>query len=294
LPLLLFLCVSFVTVNCRPEFVKFSCISDFFYGWRGGRSQFFQSAFRKKKTLGNACVPTRRTAAAENICVWDPTHHNHAIYLIRSYPHLLHCVRAGAPRDEGATKLVDGAAGHGSLLPVCQQRGRTRGGEARRGHARGDGARRQHGFSLVCHSTRFPPRRDGGALGGGHGRRGRVQELADAAASRPGARELTGGMGSLRRGAGELLPPPRARAVELDPGRRGRGGALPASARAPRLAMRSYRRHASCPFCTASPRFRTAVSPSPTRSLHVCMLQADHIDVSKVSKKCCKCFMLTL
>jgi hypothetical protein len=48
LPLLLFLCVSFVTVNCRPEFVKFSCISDFFYGWRGGRSQFFQSAFRKK------------------------------------------------------------------------------------------------------------------------------------------------------------------------------------------------------------------------------------------------------
>jgi hypothetical protein len=103
-----------------------------------------------------------------------------------------------ATRERPSLLMCGGA--RGACFPVCQQRGRTRGGEARRGHARGDGARRQHDFALVCHSTRLPSRRDGGALGGGHGRRGRVQELADAAASRPRARPAAArGAGAHRR-----------------------------------------------------------------------------------------------
>jgi hypothetical protein len=61
--------------------------------------------------------PDASDGGRRNICVWDPTHHNQAIYLIRSYPHSLCCVHAGAPRDEGATKLVDVRLSAGSLLP---------------------------------------------------------------------------------------------------------------------------------------------------------------------------------
>jgi hypothetical protein len=227
--------------------------------------------------------PDASDGGRRNICVWDPTHHNQAIYLIRSYPHSLCCVHAGAPRDEGATKLVDVRPGAGSLLPCLpaawSHEGWRSSTGARPRRQSSSAARLCLGLPLheASHvgteelwaaampdevgrrSSPTRPRR-----GQGRDRRGRSK--------RPGARELTGDMGSLRRGAGELLQPPRTRAVELDPGRRGRGGAPPASARAPRLARRSYQRHAPCPFCTASPRFRTAVSPSPNQvaaCLHV-------------------------
>jgi hypothetical protein len=123
--------------------------------------------------------PDASDGGRRNICVWDPTHHNQSIYLIRSYPHSLCCVHVGAPRDEGATKLVGVRPGAGSLLP-CLPAAWSHEPEA----TELVGSR-----ALPWSATpRGLPRRDGGALGGGHGRRGRAQELTDAAASRPRAR----------------------------------------------------------------------------------------------------------